>query len=76
MLSDVYDRLRKAIIKVRRDIGIVVEIIIIGRGRCILNRDYKSTIDLILASENLTDSITKTDYSSDHGAIKTIFDAL
>jgi hypothetical protein len=29
-LDDVYNRLRKAITKVRRDVGIVVEILIIG----------------------------------------------
>jgi hypothetical protein len=40
----------------------------------------ESTIDLVLASENLTDSMTKcailgTDHGSDHGAIETAFDA-
>lgn len=43
--------------------------------------DCESTIDLVLASENLTDSMTKciilgTDHSSDHDAIETVFDAL
>jgi ribonuclease HI len=42
--------------------------------------DCESTIDLVLASENLTDSMTKcaihgTDHGSDHGAIETVFDA-
>jgi hypothetical protein len=40
----------------------------------------ESTIDLVLASENMTDSMTKcailgTDHGSDHGAIETAFDA-
>ena len=44
------------------------------------SRDYKSTIDLVLALENLTDSITKcalleTDHSSNHYTIESIFDA-
>ncbi|EED11619.1 hypothetical protein TSTA_108090 [Talaromyces stipitatus ATCC 10500] len=47
-----------------------------GRGQ---GGDYKSTIDLILASENLIDSIVKcaihgTEHSSDHRAIETVFD--
>ncbi|OQE33236.1 hypothetical protein PENNAL_c0902G00941, partial [Penicillium nalgiovense] len=42
--------------------------------------DCESTIDLVLASENFTDSMTKcailgTDHGSDHGAIETVFDA-
>ena len=42
--------------------------------------DCESTIDLVLASENLTDSMTKcailgTDHGSDHTAIETVFDA-
>ncbi|KAJ5153571.1 uncharacterized protein N7482_010049 [Penicillium canariense] len=43
--------------------------------------DYELTIDLILASENLIDSIVKcaiyrTEYRSDYCTIKTVFDAL
>ncbi|KAJ5152514.1 hypothetical protein N7492_009794 [Penicillium capsulatum] len=42
--------------------------------------DCESTIDLVLASENLTDSMVKcdilgTDHGSDHCAIDTVFDA-
>ncbi|KAI1828919.1 transcriptional regulator family: Zinc finger, CCHC-type [Penicillium roqueforti] len=123
-LSDACDRLRKAITKVRRDTGTVVEIMITGdfnrhdqlwggddvslsrQGEAdpiidlmnefalssLLKRgtktwhgggqsgDCESTIDLVLASENLTDSMTKcailgTDHGSDHGAIETVFDA-
>jgi exonuclease III len=45
-----------------------------------LGGDYESTIDLVLASENLTDSLVKcavheTEHGSDHRAIKTVFDA-
>jgi exonuclease III len=45
------------------------------------NRDCESTIDLVLASENLTDSMVKcailgTEHGSDHYAIETVFDAL
>ncbi|KAJ5283497.1 hypothetical protein N7505_001477 [Penicillium chrysogenum] len=114
-LSDACDRLRKAITKVRRDTGTVVEIMITGdfnrhdqlwggddvslsrQGEAdpvidlmnefalssLLKRgtktwhggghsgDCESTIDLVLASENLTDSMTKcailgTDHGSDH----------
>ncbi|EED11817.1 hypothetical protein TSTA_109970 [Talaromyces stipitatus ATCC 10500] len=41
--------------------------------------DYESTIDLVLASENLIDSMVKcaihgTEHGSDHRAIKTVFD--
>jgi hypothetical protein len=41
--------------------------------------DYESTIDLVLASENLTDSMVKcaihgTEHGSDHRAIETVFD--
>ncbi|CEL11721.1 Putative Reverse transcriptase [Aspergillus calidoustus] len=41
--------------------------------------DYESTIDLVLASENLTGSMVKcavhgTEHGSDHRAIKTVFD--
>jgi ribonuclease HI len=44
------------------------------------NGDCESTIDLVLASENLTDSIVKcailgTEHGSDHCAIETVFDA-
>ena len=122
-LSDACDRLRKAITKVRRDTGTVVEIMITGdfnrhdqlwggddvslsrQGEAdpiidlmnefalssLLKRgtktwhgggqsgDCESTIDLVLASENLTDSMTKcailgTDHGSDHGTIETVFD--
>jgi hypothetical protein len=43
-----------------------------------LGRDYESTINLVLASENLTDSMLKcaihgTEHSSNHRAIKTVF---
>ncbi|CEJ62807.1 Putative Remark: Mars [Penicillium brasilianum] len=42
--------------------------------------DYESTIDLVLASENLTDSMVKcaiprTEHGSDHCTIETVFDA-
>jgi hypothetical protein len=42
--------------------------------------DCESTIDLALASENLTDSMIKcavhgTEHGSDHGTIETVFDA-
>lgn len=42
--------------------------------------DCESTIDLVLASENLTDCIVKcaihgTEHGSDHRAIETVFDA-
>ncbi|OQE33235.1 hypothetical protein PENNAL_c0902G07885, partial [Penicillium nalgiovense] len=98
-LSDACGRLRKAITKVRRDTGTVVEIMITGDFNrhdqlwggddvSLLKRgtktwhgggqsgDCESTIDLVLASENLTDSMTKcailgTDHGSDHGAIET-----
>ncbi|KAJ5264436.1 hypothetical protein N7505_007229 [Penicillium chrysogenum] len=122
-LSDACDRLRKAITKVRRDTGTVVEIMITGdfnrhdqlwggddvslsrQGEAdpiidlmnefalssLLKRgtktwhggghsgDCESTIDLVLASENLTDSMIKcailgTDHGSDHDAIETVFD--
>jgi hypothetical protein len=44
-------------------------------------RDYELTINLILASENLTDSMVKcliygTEHGSDHHAIKTVFNVL
>jgi hypothetical protein len=43
--------------------------------------DYESTIDLVLASERLADSIVKcailgTEHGSDHCTIKTVLDAL
>jgi len=42
-------------------------------------RDYDTTIDLVLASEELTDSVVRcaihrTEHGSDHCAIKTVFD--
>jgi hypothetical protein len=123
-LDDACDRLRKAITKVRRDTGTVVEILIVGDfnrhdqlwggddvslGRqgeadpiidlvnefalsSLLKRgtktwhgggqsgDCESTIDLVLASENLKDSMVKcaihgTEHGSDHHAIETVFDA-
>ena len=45
-----------------------------------LGGDYASTIDLVLASENLTDSMVKcavheTEHGSDHRTIETVFDA-
>jgi hypothetical protein len=45
-----------------------------------LGGDYELTIDLVLASENLTDSLVKcavheTEHGSDHRAIETVFDA-
>ena len=41
--------------------------------------DYETTIDLVLASKELTDTtlkcaIHKTEHSSDHRAIETVFD--
>jgi 3'(2'),5'-bisphosphate nucleotidase len=44
-------------------------------------RDYETTIDLVLASEELTTSMVKcaiyrTEHGSDHRAIDTVFDAL
>ncbi|OKO97584.1 hypothetical protein PENSUB_10010 [Penicillium subrubescens] len=123
-LDDACDHLRKAITKVRRGAGTVVDIIIIGdfnrhdqlwggdevsstrQGEAdpiidlinefglssLLKRgtktwhgggysgDCESTIDLALASENLTDSMIKcavhrTEHGSDHGTIETVFDA-
>lgn len=123
-LSDACDHLRKAIAKVRRDTGAVVEVMIVGDfnrhdqlwggdevslGRqgeadpiidlmnelalsSLLKRgtktwhgggqsgDCESTIDLVLASDNLTDSMIKcavhgTEHGSDHRAIETVFDA-
>jgi hypothetical protein len=122
-LNNTYDHLRKAITKVQRDSGTVVEIMIKrdfnhhnqlwggdevssvrqGEADSIINLinefglssllkrgtktwhsggysgDYKSIIDLVLTSENLTDSMTKytvhrTGHSSDHITIKTVFD--
>ncbi|KAJ5215331.1 reverse transcriptase [Penicillium cinerascens] len=121
-LNDTCDHLRKAITKVRRDLGTVVEIMIMGdfnrhdqlwggdevssvrqgeadsiidlmnefglssllkRGTKIwygggYSGDCESTIDLVLASENLTDSMTKcavhgTGHGSDHVTIETVF---
>ncbi|KAJ5125944.1 hypothetical protein N7526_008121 [Penicillium atrosanguineum] len=123
-LKDTCDHLRKAITKVRRDTGTVVEVVIVGDfnrhdqlwggddvslGRqgeadpiidfmnefalsSLLKRgtktwhgvghsgDCESTIDLVLASASLTDSMVKcaihgTEHGSDHRAIETIFDA-
>ena len=123
-LNDACDHLRKAITKVRRDSGTVVEIMIMGdfnrhdqlwggdevssarQGEAdpiidlmnefglssLLKRgtktwhgggysgDCESTIDLVLASENLTDSMIKcavhgTEHGSDHRTIETVFDA-
>mgnify|MGYP002718720533 FL=1 len=123
-LNDACDHLRKAIAKVRRDSGTVVEIMIMGdfnrhdqlwggddvsltrQGEAdliidlmnefglssLLKRgtktwhgagysgDCESTIDLALASENLTDSMIKcavhgTEHGSDHCTIETVFDA-
>ncbi|KAJ5865178.1 uncharacterized protein N7529_007094 [Penicillium soppii] len=122
-LNDACDHLRKAITKVQRDSGTVVEIMIMGdfnrhdqlwggdevssvrQGEAdsiidlmnefglssLLKRgtktwhgggysgDCESTIDLVLASENLTDSMIKcavhgTGHGSDHVTIETIFD--
>jgi hypothetical protein len=123
-LDDACDHLRKAITKIRRDTGTVVEIMIVGdfnrhdqlwggddvssarQGEAdpiidlmneiglssLLKRgtktwhgggysgDCESTIDLVLASENLTDSMIKcavhgTEHGSDHRTIETVFDA-
>lgn len=123
-LDDACDHLRKAVTKVRRDTGAVVEIMIMGDfnrhdqlwggdevslGRqgeadpiidlmnefalsSLLKRGTKtwygggqsgnceSTIDLVLASDNLTDLMIKcaihgTEHGSDHRAIETVFDA-
>ncbi|KAJ9479900.1 hypothetical protein VN97_g13160, partial [Penicillium thymicola] len=123
-LEDACDHLRKAILKVRRDTGAVVDIMIMGDfnrhdqlwggdevslGRqgeadpiidlmiefalsSLLKRgtktwhgggqsgDCESTIDLVLASDNLTDLMTKcvihgTEHGSDHRTIETVFDA-
>lgn len=118
-LRDTCNHLRKAITKVRRTTGTVVEVMIMGdfnrhdqlwggddvslerQGEAdliidfmneftltsLLKRgtktwqggDYESTIDLVLASENLTDSMVKctihgTEHGSDHRAIETVFD--
>jgi hypothetical protein len=122
-LHDTCNSLRKAITKIRRDTGTVVEIMIVGdfnrhdqlwggddvslerQGEAdpiidfmnefalssLLKRgtktwhgrgqdgDYESTIDLVLASENLTDSMVKcaihgTEHGSDHRTIETVFD--
>lgn len=122
-LRDTCSNLRKAITKVRRDTGAVVEVLIVGdfnrhdqlwggddvslerQGEAdpiidlmnefalssLLKRgtktwqgggqggDYESTIDLVLASENLTGSMVKcavhgTEHGSDHRAIETVFD--
>lgn len=122
-LRDACNHLRKAIIKVRRDTGTVVEVMIMGdfnrhdqlwggddvslerqgeadpiidlmnefalssllkRGTKTwhgggLGGDYSSTIDLVLASENLTDAMVKcavheTDHGSDHRVLETVFD--
>ncbi|OQD68712.1 hypothetical protein PENANT_c297G01221, partial [Penicillium antarcticum] len=123
-LEDACDHLRKAILKVRRDTGAVVDIMIMGDfnrhdqlwggdevslGRqgeadpiidlmiefalsSLLKRctktwhgggqsgDCESTIDLVLASDNLTDLMTKcvihgVEHGSDHRTIETVFDA-
>jgi hypothetical protein len=122
-LCDTCSSLRKAITKVRRDTGAVVEVAIVGdfnrhdqlwggddvslerQGEAdpiidlmnefalssLLKRgtktwqgggqggDYESTIDLVLASENLTGSMVKcavhgTEHGSDDRAIETVFD--
>jgi hypothetical protein len=122
-LRDTCSSLRKAITKVRRGTGAVVEVLIVGdfnrhdqlwggddvslerQGEAdpiidlmnefalssLLKRgtktwqgggqggDYESTIDLVLASENLTGSMVKcavhgTEHGSDHRAIETVFD--
>lgn len=122
-LRDTCVSLRKAITKVRRDTGAVVEVLIVGdfnrhdqlwggddvslerQGEAdpiidlmsefalssLLKRgtktwqggghggDCESTIDLVLASENLTGSMVKcavhgTEHGSDHRAIETVFD--
>ncbi|KAJ6168143.1 hypothetical protein N7497_000986 [Penicillium chrysogenum] len=69
-LSDACDRLRKAITKRGTKTWH-------GGGQ---SGDCESTIDLVLASKNLMDSMTKcailgTDHGSDHDAIETVFDA-
>ncbi|KAJ6114152.1 hypothetical protein N7512_007597 [Penicillium capsulatum] len=123
-LNDACHHLRKAITKVRRGMGTVVEIMIVGdfnrhdqlwggddvstarQGEVdpiidfmdefglssLLKRgtktwqgggysgDCESTIDLVLASEDLTDSVVKcaahgTEHGSDHRTIETVFDA-
>ncbi|KAJ6090904.1 hypothetical protein N7499_003618 [Penicillium canescens] len=123
-LDGACDHLRKAVAKVRRDTGAVVEVMVVGDfnrhdqlwggdevslGRqgeadpiidlmnefalsSLLKRgtktwhgggqsgDCESTIDLVLASDNLTDSMIKcaihgTEHGSDHRAIETVFDA-
>ncbi|KAJ9481167.1 hypothetical protein VN97_g12332 [Penicillium thymicola] len=123
-LDDACNHLRKAITKVRRNTGTVVEIITVGDfsrhdqlwggdnvslGRqgeadpiidltnefalsSLLKRgtktwhgggqsgDCESTIGIVLASENLTDTMVKcaihgTEHGSDHRAIETVFDA-
>ncbi|KAJ5876413.1 uncharacterized protein N7529_001997 [Penicillium soppii] len=124
VLDDACDHVRKAISKVRRDTGAVVDIMIMGDfnrhdqlwggdevslGRqgeadpiiglmsefalsSLLKRgtktwhgegqygDCESTIDLVLASDNLADLMTKcvihgTEHGSDHRTIETVFDA-
>jgi hypothetical protein len=123
-LDDACDHLRKAVAKVRRDTGAVVEVMVVGDfnrhdqlwggdevslGRqgeadpiidlmnefalsSLLKRgtktwhgggqsgDCESTIDLVLASDNLTESMIKcaihgTEHGSDHRAIETVLDA-
>ncbi|KAJ5297274.1 uncharacterized protein N7443_008167 [Penicillium atrosanguineum] len=123
-LNDTCDHLRKAITKVRRDTGTVVEVVIVGDfnrhdqlwggddvslGRqgeadpiidfmnefalsSLLKRgtktwhggghsgDCESTIDLVLASDKLTDSMLKcgvhgTEHGSNHRTIETVFGA-
>ncbi|KAJ5264619.1 hypothetical protein N7505_007412 [Penicillium chrysogenum] len=123
-LDDTCDHLRRAVAKVRRDTGAVVEVVVVGdfnrhdqlwggdevslkrQGEAdpiidlmnefalssLLKRgtktwhgggqsgDCESTIDLALASDNLTDSMIKcaihgTEHGSDHRAIETVFDA-
>ncbi|KAJ5471428.1 hypothetical protein N7530_008785 [Penicillium desertorum] len=122
-LDDACDHLRKAVEKMRRDTGAVVEVMIVGDfnrhdqlwggdevslGRqgeadpiidlmnefalsSLLKRgtktwhgggqsgDCESTIDLVLASDNLTDSMIRcaihgTEHGSDHRAIETVLD--
>jgi hypothetical protein len=123
-LDNACDHLRKAVGRVRRDTGAVVEVMVVGDfnryhqlwgddevslGRqgeadpiidlmnefalsSLLKRgtktwhgggqsgDCESTIDLALASDNLTDSMIQcaihgTEHGSDHRAIETVFDA-
>ncbi|KAJ5507063.1 hypothetical protein N7527_009206 [Penicillium freii] len=82
VLNNIYNYLRKAITKVRQGSGTETLTAIINyreetrypRGG--YSGDYKSTIDLALASEILIDSIIKyivyrTEYSLDYGIIKT-----